>query len=744
MPSRRKGGRPRRAAPEANLETRVLAALDRPRRAAQSVREIVRRVGGGRGLTRAVRGVLRKLVREGRAVRGEEGYRLARADGLIEGTVRRGPGRLCVIDDAGVSYRVGEFAADEVGHDDRVLVQPIGHGASRGEIVQILESPRRDSIGLVTRGRRGFGLVPYRDPGESWQPIAARDLGAAGEGDVVVAEPVAGRRAGRGAALVVVEVLGRPGDPEADFRAVAWRHRLPLEFGQAARDEANAASPAIPRTELQRRLDLRERCFLTIDPATARDHDDAVCVEALPGGGDRLYVAIADVSYFVAEGTALDREAWLRGNSVYFPDRAIPMLPERLSGDLCSLRPDVDRMVLVVEMDVEGSGQIGRARLHEAVIRSRARLSYAEAARVMDPESAPTGEAADAPVSADVRVQLERFAALARRMSQRRVAAGALDFELPEPRVVVNEAGRAIDIVRGRRTWAHRAVEEAMLAANREVARALLRAERPTVFRVHESPLESDLDELADLYASQGLLPGTPGRLDSRAIAAALRRAVGRPAERLVHYVTLRAMKQARYSEPNLGHFALAFDAYLHFTSPIRRYADLVVHRAVRALVRGQPAPGDAARDWLQRVAIRTSARERLATAAEREMLDLARCEVMRDRIGEVFAGTIASTAPHGLYVQIEKPFVEGLLSVGELQGWYTFDDRSRALVARESGHRYRLGDPIRVRLASVDPIRGWINFSVAKGRKDEPIRSGRPARPARRKGAPTRRKGRR
>jgi len=203
-------------------------------------------------------------------------------------------------------------------------------------------------------------------------------------------------------------------------------------------------------------------------------------------------------------------------------------------------------------------------------------------------------------------------------------------------------------------------------------------------------------------------------------------------------------MKQARYSQQNLGHFALAFDAYLHFTSPIRRYADLVVHRAVRELIRGDPVPGEAARERLERVAIRTSARERLAMAAEREMLDLARCQVMRDRIGEIFDGTVSSTAPHGLYVQIEEPFVEGLLPVGELSGWYTHDERNHALVARESGHRYGLGDRLRVRLEAVDPIKGWINFGLANTRRKGPIRPGRPGRPARRKGAPSRRKGRR
>jgi ribonuclease R len=736
---------------EADLPAQVLRALGAPGRPVLSVRDIGRRLGGRGGLAKTLRAALRGLIAEGKVQRLDEGYRLRRQDGLVEGVLA--PARTGAAPDAGVGVRDEDGRswtlsdAGEAKPGDRVLIQPLGDGASgHAELVQVLVSERREWIGVVERGGRGYRLTPYRDEGSWAWPIAPRDLAGARVGEVVVARPVAAGAHASGR-LRVSERLGEPGDPEARFRVVAWRQRLPMDFSPAALAEAEAAPAELPRAELARRRDMRDLCFVTIDPETARDHDDAICLETGDAAGPRLLVAIADVSHYVPERSALDREAWLRGNSVYLPGRAIPMLPPRLSGDLCSLRPERDRLALVVEMRLGRGGAVEHAAFHEAVIRSRARLSYAEAAKWMDERrgSKPTSEQ---PEWAE---PLRALAEITARMTRRRLDAGALDFDLAEAEVMLDAKERPTDIRRAVRTVAHRAVEESMLAANRAVAKALDRASEPAVFRIHEPPSPRAEDELRGLYATFGLLEGAAdGPLGPKQICAVLRRAAGRPEERVVNMAPLRAMKRARYADTDSGHFGLAFESYLHFTSPIRRYADLVVHRAVRRrLVEGAAAPrvptgAEADPEAMERVAIRVSARERIAMAAEREGLTLARCALMRPHVGSEFAGVVTGVAEQGLYVTLDEVFVEGLIPVARLEGYFDFDARAFALVARDSGQRFKLGDAVKVRLDAVDQLKGWINFSLVTDRKKKANSTGRRGQPARRKAAPTRRSGRR
>ncbi len=489
------------------------------------------------------------------------------------------------------------------------------------------------------------------------------------------------------------------------FRPRSWR-----EIG---------AEPGLPALrDGPVREDLRALPFITIDPVNARDHDDAVCVDERPRGGARLWVAIADVAAFVPEGSALDREALRRSNSVYFPDRAIPMLPPALSGDLCSLRPGEDRGVLVAALDVSAAGDVTGRRFCRGVIRSRAKLSYDGAARVMDPD-AHVQPGAEHPTDPEVIEQLGRLARVARALKARRFAEGSIDFDLPTAEIVLGDDGHPVDVVESPRTLAHRAIEEAMLAANRAVAEVLLAARVPLLHRVHEAPPPGDLAALEDLLRAFGLLAAGPhGGLDARSIARAVARAAGRPEERLVNLMTLRSMQQARYSEAPRGHFALAFTHYTHFTSPIRRYCDLVVHRALldhldgsaearaRALVRGE---------GLAQVAARISARERLSVEAERDMIAIKKCVFIARHLGEEFDGTIGSVAPHGLYVTLAPFFVEGLVHVARLPRSARFDERGHAFVLPRGAGRFGLGDAVRVRVESIDPARGWISLALAE-----------------------------
>jgi len=575
-------------------------------------------------------------------------------------------------------------------------------------------APRDHWIGILERRGGRCRVTPYRDDGLWAIAVARSALGGAEPGDVVVVEPLAARRRrtlrvpSRGR---VVQVLGRPGDAEADFRAVVWRRQLPVEFPPAVLEEAASLPEGIGSDARSGRLDLRDRDFVTIDPESARDHDDAVCVEADGGGGFRLWVAIADVSHYVREGSPIDREALHRGNSVYFPDRAIPMLPERLSSELCSLRPGVDRLAFAVELPVDRGGRIGRGAFHPALIRSRARLAYGEAALAM--------QGGDSALPVALGEGLRRLGDLAGALRRRRLAAGSIDLDLPSAEIVLDPEGRPVELREAPRTAAHRAVEEAMLAANRTVAVALVSAGVRSIFRNHEAPLEKDLEDLRELFGGLGLFRGAPAELgDAKRLAGLLERARGRPEERLVNQTVLRSLRQARYGDASLGHFALGFEHYLHFTSPIRRYADLVVHRALRALLAAAPGRSAAARpDPLGRIAERVSWRERLAMEAEREMVDLKQCAFMAERVGREYGGSVSGVAPHGLYVTLDGIFVDGLVHVSRLPGAFAFDERSRSLVARRGSRRFRLGDPLRVRVARVDRVKARIDFELASGR---------------------------
>lgn len=608
----------------------------------------------------------------------------------------------------------------------RIRFEPRAAGAARcGVLVRVLEEERESWVCTVRGDGRTLALVPFGGVElPSLELVAARSKGAV-EGDrvLVVPERETPSRKGRGKApgrpsarrtskklpVRVIAVLGRAGDPDADHRALAWKYRLPASFSRRARLEADALAETLSAADLARRLDLRARPFITIDPATARDHDDALFAES-DGDGDRLWVAIADVSHFVAAGGFVDAEARRRGNSFYFPDRAIPMLPERLSSELCSLRPDVDRLVLAVELRLSSEGEIREARFHEAVIRSHARLSYEQAA---DRLAAPASDPGEAP-SWDP--SLTRLARIAERLARHRRASGAIELELPEVEVSVDGSGRPVDAVLRRRNPAHGLVEEAMLAANRAVAQALERASRDTIHRVHPAPDPRRLESLGVLVERLGIREAfeldQPG-----AIAAMLQTVRGVPSQERIHLATLRAMSQARYEPRSRGHFALQFPHYLHFTSPIRRYADLAVHRSLKQWLRGESrARLDGVDDasGLEGLAIWLSGRERVAVEAERESVAFACCALLAGREGEIFAAEVTGIGVHGLFVRLERPAASGLVALARLDRRWRLDEQEEVLADDRSGRRIEVGTRLRVRLVHVDDDRGRLAFTLA------------------------------
>jgi ribonuclease R len=669
-------------------------------------------------------------------------------------------GQIVVAEDrAGTRWRI-ECLGSPVEVGARVAFVPLDPASDRrGEMLRIVDAPRASWVATLRRDRNALRLTPFGGVEAPELRLAEADAKGAEDGDRVVVVPT-GRRSGRpvrgrggrrgerdGVPVRVVEVLGPPFEPESDFRALVWKHRLEPDTSRRARLEAEALEAGIPPVQLARRVDLRHLPFVTIDPASARDHDDAVFAEPAtasplapvgedpasaqgrrssrsPGFRWRLWVAIADVAHFVHRGGFIDAEARRRGNSVYFPDRAIPMLPERLSSDLCSLRPDEDRLAMVVELRVDGRGRVVDALFHEAVVRSQVRLSYEEAARLLD-GSASDGASSAGPRPADAetatgwRGSLRCLDAVTRALLDERLRAGSIDLDLPELDIETDETGHARDAHLRERSRAHRLVEDAMLAANRAVARALDRAEREAIHRVHPPPTPAKLATLGALVDRLGLGEDFDPE-DRRSLVDVLAKVKGTGLEERINGAGRRSMSQARDAAASAGHYALHFEHYVHFTSPIRRYADLEIHRALKAMLagdrgaseRGEGAP-DAAR--AERLSIWLSGRERVAVDVERDAEALACCAILHGREGERFDASVTGVAEFGLFVRLDSPSASGLVPLRTLDGEWRFDPETEALVGERSGRRFETGESVRVELVEVDADRARLGFRLAQ-----------------------------
>lgn len=604
-------------------------------------------------------------------------------------------------------------------------------GAMHGDLVRVLatESARgRDGVVLEVLTRRSHRVpCTLRAKGSSrWGepddarirgPIVVDADGGGRDGDAVIVDvtrwPAHADEAPQG---FVSEVLGAVGAIDVEVRKVLIREGVEETFPEEALIYARSFPAEISAEERARRADLRELPLLTIDPDDARDHDDAIHVARNPDGTWRATVAIADVSHFVREGSVLDEAALARCTSIYLPDRAIPMLPPELSSDLASLRPEVDRLVLVCEVELGHGGAVTGSRLFEAVMRSRARLTYSGLARLMQWSEGPAPQG----LPDDSRACLEAAAELASVLRSRRMKRGALDFDLPEGRVRFAEDGvTPADIVQSRHDpgvrRAYGVVEEMMLLANEVVARTLVDADLPAIYRVHGAPDDEHLTRFVTVARAYGHLLEDEDARSPKKLSAFLRKLVGKPEARVLHMILLRAMQQARYAAQNAGHFGLASEAYLHFTSPIRRYPDIVVHRAVKALLQQRADARDeraVARN--ARAAAESSRLERRAMDIEREVLDLYRCVVAKRHLGEVHQAVVTGVAAAGPFCEIESPFLTGLLRHDEAgtEGW-EIDELGVRISLGRSGFGYSLGDLVTVEIADVSIPRRTVYLSL-------------------------------
>jgi len=577
-----------------------------------------------------------------------------------------------------------------------------------GEVVEILERTVTRVTGTLQEGRT-FAFVVPDDPRIGRDiSISREELGGATHGDKVVVRVRPWTDEHRNPEGEVTEVLGRAGDARVEVLSVARSFNLPERFPQDVEREASALPATITDADLHERVDLRGRVCFTIDPEDARDFDDALTLEPLSGGTVRLGVHIADVSHYVRPGTALDAEAYDRGTSVYLVNEVIPMLPERLSNDLCSLRPDVDRLTYSVFMDVQEDGIVGDYRIARSIIRSVRRFTYEEVQRVIE-----RGEGEHAGTI----LALHRLAQVQTKRRRRR---GSIDFDTTEVKIRLDESGLPRAIVKRPRLDAHRLVEECMLLANKTVAEHIGRGRKaaeahPFLYRVHDVPDPGKLRDLAQFVKKFGFSLDAKQGVPPKELQKLLDKVRGSEVENLINEVALRSMSKAVYSEKNIGHYGLAFSHYTHFTSPIRRYPDLVVHRLLSLYA--QKPDGKAVAAYhasLPDIARQASERERVATEAERESVKVMQVEYMKRHVGDELAGVIGGVTSFGLFVEINDLLIEGLVRMRDLDDdYYLFDEKQYSLRGRSHGKIYRLGDRVRVRVVGVDPEQREIDLAI-------------------------------
>jgi len=678
---------------------------------------------GGNHVKRELKNMLDDMAGDGQIVR------LRGSSYALAGPVKTVRGRIAVHRD-GYGFVTPEAGGEDIFipskqlkgalHGDLVEATSsrsrMGGNKLDGRVVAVIERATSRVVGRYQETGRGAIVIPEDQRLNLVVEIPVKGRGLAEDGHQVVAELTSYPLGGRPAQGRVVEVLGWPDDPEVEVQSVIRRFDLPHIFGPDVQAEAEAIAETVSTKELKGRNDLRTMATVTIDGETARDFDDAVSLRR-EGDNFRLWVSIADVSHYVKKDSPLDREAYLRGTSVYFPDRCIPMLPERLSNGICSLNPQVDRLTMTAEMLFDTSGIMLDSSFYPSVIRSTARLTYTivkqiivDADREMTDKYRPL---------APMLLEMKELALILMAMRKKR---GSIDFDLPEPEIIIGLTGLTEGIIRAERNLAHQLIEEFMLAANEAVARFITSREIPFLYRVHDNPDPAKLHTFQEFVYGFGYeFALVEDKVNPSELQRLLAQADGRPEERMINYALLRCMRQARYAAENSGHFGLASGCYCHFTSPIRRYPDLVVHRILKAELLGGTDSGKASKqlaiatERLAETAEHTSKRERVAMEAERDVVEMKKLQYMQRHLGEEFDGYISGVTGFGFFVELDELFVEGLVHVSTLSDdLYTFAEKQHSLIGQHSRRVFRIGDQARVKVASVSPATRRIEFVLA------------------------------
>ena len=703
-------------------DSAILEALRQKGSRVLTFRQLAKKLGVREADEEALRESLEALERAGEIarIRGEK-YSAIEFSNMLAGRITVRPeGYGFVLVDGGADLFVPRSGMHGAMDGDTVLAReerPRGRATDRisGVVVKILDRARERVVGRFQTEDGRKVVIPYDPKVDAVIRIAEGKTRGAREGEIVEVRLTSFPDAKRVAQGVVEEKIGFLGEPGVDIEIVLRSHGLPTRFPEAVVEEARRFPDEVRTDDLLGRRDFRERRIVTIDGETAKDFDDAVEVERT-AGGYRLGVHIADVSHYVEEGTALDDEARSRGTSVYFPGRVLPMLPEHLSNGLCSLNPRVDRLVLSATLDIDSKGRVTGAEMTKGVIRSAFRMTYTEVARLLQ-TATDEDKHRYGPFLDDFRTMGE----LAQLLRRRREARGSIDFDLPDADVVLDDEGLVVGIVPESRNEAHRLIEEFMLAANEAVAKKLLFGKQPGIYRVHDRPDPHRLVDLREVLQTFGYdFKGDLSEVPPAAFQKVLKQIEGKPEERLLSDLLLRAQRKAVYSEENRGHYALAAPYYCHFTSPIRRYPDLAVHRQLTRLLRhGKPVPAsefEAVNERLAEVARRSSELERRAEQAERESLLWKKIVFMKDKVGREYDAYVTGVTAFGVFVTLKDFFVEGLVPVSTLgSDFFVYEEKQHRLRGRASGTTYRLGDSVRVQLKAIDEIRRRLDFRLVE-----------------------------
>jgi ribonuclease R len=682
----------------------IISFLARSSRKPLAFSELASAMGLSQPDARQMKKLLRVLVSEGAVVRDRRGrYGPAEELKLVPGyfevhadgygfVIPEKPGERDVF----VPARATLSAMD----NDRVLVRVENERRRSGRIVRILDRAHVRIAGTIEI-TGGVAYVRPRMRGIGFDVLIPRDeLGGGRHGDSAIVEITSYPSETRGAAGRVLKVLEPATSPSEDVAAILAEHDLPTRFPRGVA----AAARALRGIDPGEREDLRGMRTVTIDGETAKDFDDAVSIEKGPGGAFTLWVHIADVAHFVPWGSVIDIEARGRGTSVYYPGNVIPMLPRELSEDLCSLRPREDKLAFTAEMKFGPDGARRSARFFPSLIRSDERMTYTAVRKILVDRDEVEMKRHEALLP-----DFDLMSELAAKLREKRMKRGSLDFDLPEPEVLLNIQGAPENIVRAERNVAHELIEDFMIAANEAVAEYLEGRGIPSLYRIHEEPDRMKINDAVRI-ASGGLSRRREYGADE--LRRVLARAKGTPREEVVTYIVLRSLKQARYAVGNVGHFGLASKCYSHFTSPIRRYPDLVVHRILRDALVGRAAAGSDISASLPDIAFQSSRRERVADEVEREIVNALRVWFMRERVGEEFDATIVRVTQNGVGVRLREYYVDGFIHISALRGdYYRFDETSMTLTGRHSGAVYKLGMPMRVRLERADTVNRELSF---------------------------------
>jgi ribonuclease R len=680
----------------------------------------------------AMRRRLRAMERDGQLLRNRRGgYGLVDRMDMVRGRVIGHPDGFgfLVPDEGGDDLFLTPREMRQVMNGDRVVARVAGidrRGRREGAIIEVLERNTHSVVGRIYFEAGISFVVPDHKRLTQDIRIPPEAVGGAHHGQFVTVEIVEQPGKRSGPVGRVAEVLGDHMAPGMEIDVAIRAHEVPHRWPDAVEEEIAGFSGKVSPAAKRNREDLRELPLVTIDGVDSRDFDDAVYCKRTPRGW-KLIVAIADVSHYVAPGTALDTEACLRGNSVYFPERVIPMLPEVLSNGLCSLNPEVDRLCMACEMTIDRQGKVTRSRFMEAVMRSHARLTYDEVAAMLVERDGGTRKR-----YAGLLQPLEELYKLYQALRKLRDQRGAIDFDTVETRIVFGADRKIERIVPVQRNDAHKIIEECMIAANVCAARFLARHKLPTLYRVHEGPQADKLTDLREFLGELGLSLGGADKPSAADYAKLLRQVETRPDAHLIQTVMLRSLSQARYSPENIGHFGLSHGEYLHFTSPIRRYPDLLVHRAIRWRLRSEasrkkglkrrPAAFAYTDADMASLGEHCSVTERRADDATRDAVDWLKCEYMLDKVGESYDGIVSSVTSFGIFVELRDIFVEGLVHVTALHNdYYHFDPAGHRLRGERTGKVYRLGDALRVKVVRVSLDDRKLDFELDDARPEQP-----------------------